>query len=219
MTTTRSVDARALAVVAAGYLAGLAAYAYLPGPFLEQKTSARILVAFTLPTTALIIVALFRSLWRHDLVRSGNGVFESTYHAIVLRVVLFVVALHAIVMLELTGAASALGIRMPGGRTVVVLLGLATIAIGNLLPRTRPNVAVGLRTARTLGDAHLWQQVHRSGGYVTVALGAVIIASGVVLAHATVGAVVGAAALVAVLGVFVSYRKHARTLPRPDVRA
>jgi len=209
MIAKRSIDARAMAAVAAGYLAGLAAYPNLPGPFLRQQPSARVLVAFTLPTTALVIYALFRSLWRHDPVRSGNGAFESTYQAIVLRVLLFVVALHALVMIELTQVTTAFGVALPGPRTVVVMLGLVMIAIGNLLPRTRPNVAVGLRTSRTLTNPQLWQQVHRSGGYVTVALGVVIAVTGLVLAHEAVGAVVGGAALVAATSVFVSYRRHA----------
>lgn len=219
MTAKRSIDARAMAAIAAGYLAGLAAYPRLPGPFLEQQPSARLLVAFTLPTTALVIYGLFRSLWHHDPVRSGNGAFESTYQAIVLRVLLFVVALHALVMIELTQVAAAIGFHLSSGRFVVVMLGVVLVAIGNLLPRTRPNVAVGLRTARTLTNAQLWQQVHRSGGYVTVALGIVIAVTGLVLAHEAVGAVVGVAALLAVTTVFVSYRRYAGTLPRPDLRA
>jgi hypothetical protein len=215
----RSVDARSLAVVAAGYLAGLAAYPRLPGPFLDQQTSARILVAFTLPTTALAIYLLFRSLWQHDRVRRGNGAFESTYHAIVLRVLLFVVALHALVMIELTQVATAIGFRLSSGRFVVVMLGLVIVAIGNLLPRTRPNVAVGLRTARTLTNAQLWQQVHRSGGYVTVALGAVIAVTGAVLGHEAVGAVVGGAALVALASVVAAYRRYSGAVPERDSRA
>ena len=209
---------RSIAVVAAGYLVGLAAFPSLPGPFLEQQPSARLLVAFTLPTTALVIHALFRSLWRHDRVRSGNGAFESTYHAILLRVVLFVVALHALVMIELTQVAAAAGVRLSSGRFVVVMLGLALVAIGNLLPRTRPNVAVGLRTARTLTNARLWQQVHRSGGYVTVALGLVIAVTGLVLGHEAIGAVVGAA-LAALTSVVVSYRRYASAVPERDSRA
>jgi hypothetical protein len=219
VTARQTVDVRSIAVVAAGYLVGLAAYPSLPGPFLEQRPSARILVAFTLPTTALVIDALFRSLWRHDRVRSGNGAFESTYHAIVLRVLLFVVALHALVMIELTQVATAAGFRLSSGRFVVVMLGLVMVAIGNLLPRTRPNVAVGLRTARTLTNAQLWQQVHRSGGYVTVALGAVIAVTGLVLWHEAVGAVVGGAALVALTSIVVSYRRYASAVPERDSRA
>ena len=205
------IDARAIAVVAAGYLVGLVAYPRLPGPFLDQRISARILVAFTLPTTALVIYSLFRSLWIHDRIRSGNGAFESTYRAIVLRALLFVLALHVLVMMQLTGAMDAGGLRLPAGRAVVVLFGMVLVAIGNLLPRTRPNVAVGVRTTRTLANAQLWQQVHRAGGYATVGLGIVIAVTGLVLTHETVGAVVSAAALVAAATVFVSYRRHART--------
>jgi len=209
-TPKKYTQARAFVVLATGYLAGVLAYPYLPGPFLEERPSARILVAFTLPTTALVIYSLFRSLWSHDRIRSGNGAFELTYQAIVLRALLFVVALHLLVMIELTGAMNAAGLHVSTGRAVVVLLGIVMIAIGNLLPRTRPNVAVGVRTSRTLTNAQLWQQVHRAGGYATVGLGIVIAITGVLLTHELLGAVVSAAALCAVLSVVVSYRKYAR---------
>jgi hypothetical protein len=210
MTMKRYVQARAVAVLILGYLVGVTAFPKLPGPFLDQKLSARFLVAFTLPTTALVIYTLFRSLWKHDRVRSGNGAFEVTYHAIVLRVLLFVLALHVLVMLQLTGAMDTVGLRLSAGRAVVVLFGVVLIAIGNLLPRTRPNIAVGVRTNRTLTNTQLWQQVHRVSGYATVGLGVVIAVTGLVLTHEALGAVVGAAALLAAITVLVSYRKHAR---------
>jgi hypothetical protein len=210
MAVKRHVPAGAIAVLGLGYLVGLIAYPHLPGPFLAERVSARILVAFTLPTTAVVIDALFRSLWAHDRIRSGNGAFESTYQAIVLRTLLFVVALHALVMVVLTGAIDALGLRLSAGRMVVLLLGAVLIAIGNLLPRTRPNVAFGVRTTRTLTNTLLWQQVHRAGGYATVALGIVIAVTGLVLSHETLGAVISAAAFFAAMIVFASYRKHAR---------
>ncbi len=210
MKSQQPLQVRALAVLAMGYLVSLLAYPKLPGPFLEQKVSARILVAFTLPTTALIIYALFRSLWKHDRIRTGNGAFEFTYHTIVLRVLLFVVALHGLVMMGLTGAMNALGFRLSAGRAVVVLLGVVLVAIGNLLPRTRPNVAVGIRTRRTLSNGQLWQQVHRAGGYATVGLGIVVALTGLVLTHEALGAVIGAAALFAAMTVLFSYRRYAR---------
>jgi uncharacterized membrane protein len=84
------------------------------------------------------------------------------------------------------------------------------VAIGNLLPRTRPNVAVGLRTKRTLTNAQLWAQVHRVGGYATVGLGIVIGVTGLMLTHEVLGGVVGGAAVLAATVVVVSYRKYAR---------
>src|SRR4029450_7784803 len=158
---------------------------------------------------------LFRNLWQHDRIRSGNGAFESTYHAIVLRVLLFVLVLHTLVMIVLTGAIDADGLRSAASRAVVVLLGVVLIMIGNLLPRTRPNIAVGVRTTRTLTNAQVWQQVHRVGGYATVGLGVVIALTGLVLARESVGPVISAAALFAAVTVLVSYRKHVRTLFSP----
>jgi hypothetical protein len=210
MEPKRNVHARSIAVIMMGYLVSLIAYPNLPGPFLDRALFARWLVAFTLPTTALVIYTLFRSLWAHDRVRSGNGAFEATYRTIVFRVLLFVLALQVIVMIELTGALNVIGIRIPSGRLVVVLLGLALVAIGNLLPRTRPNVAVGFRTKRTLTNAQLWAQVHRVGGYVTVGLGIVIGVTGLVLTRDALGGVAGGAAALAATVVFVSYRKYAR---------
>ena len=84
------------------------------------------------------------------------------------------------------------------------------VTVGNLLPRTRPNVAVGVRTTRTLASAQLWQQVHRAGGYATVGLGIVIVITGQVLAHEALAVVISAAALVAATTVLISYRRHLR---------
>jgi uncharacterized membrane protein len=210
MATTPQIHRPAVVVLAIGFLASFLAYPNLPGPFLTQTPSARVLVAFTLPATALVLYGLFRSLWNHDRVRSGNGAFELTYHAIVFRVLLFVIALHGLVLLELTGARSALGLQLSSGRAAIVLLGVALIAIGNLLPRTRPNVAVGLRTRRTLTNAQLWQQVHRAGGYATVALGIVIALTGLVVAHGVAGPIVSGAALVAASVVLISYHRIVR---------
>ena len=210
MADRRQTQAPAIAVLATGYLIGLIAYPSLHGPLVTGVPAARFLMAFTLPTTALVIHAVFRSLWNHDRVRSGNGAFEATYHAIVLRVLLFVVGLHLLVMFELTGTGGALGVAFPSGRAVLVLFGLALIGIGNLLPRTRPNVAVGVRTRRTLANAQLWQHVHRAGGYATVGLGVVIALTGLVSTNEVAKMVVSGAALVAVMTVLLSYRRYAR---------
>jgi uncharacterized membrane protein len=210
MSARHTLHVPSIVIVVLGYVIGLIAYPVLPGPFLDQRPSARLLVAFTLPTTALVIYGLFRSLWGHDRVRTGNGAFESTYQAIVLRTLLFVLALHGLVMLQLTGTSGTVGLQGSAGRTVVVIFGIALMAVGNLLPRTRPNVAVGIRTGRTLANAQLWQRVHRVGGYATVALGAVIAIAGVLAAHQVIAGVISAGALGAAMTVLVSYHRHAR---------
>ena len=206
MTTKSDIHVRSIAVLAAAYVVGLVAYPQLPGPFLDDHLVARVLVAFALPTTAAVIYALFRSLWLHDRIRSGNGAFEAAYTAIVFRVLLFVTILHVLVMAVLAGVTLD---RNLVSRAVVALLGLSFVAVGNLLPRTRPNVALGLRTRLTLANHSLWTQVHRVSGYVTVFWGAVIAVSAVALSGPLLGAAIGGAGIMSVAILFVSYRRYA----------
>jgi len=208
MTTKRKTRIGSIAVIALAYLVGVAAYPFLPGQALDELPGGRAQVAFSLPTAVLVIYLIFRSLWRHDRIRTGNGAFEATYDAIVFRTMLFVFAMNALLMLALTDAMDVIGSHTWGKRVVVVMLGLTFMAIGNLLPRTRPNIAFGVRTARTLTNTQLWQQVHRVGGYATVALGAVILIGGLVITSNAAAGIVPLAALLAAIVVFVSYRKY-----------
>ena len=49
MIAKRHLHSRSIAVIAAGFIAGIVAYPRLPGPFLERALFARFLVAFALP--------------------------------------------------------------------------------------------------------------------------------------------------------------------------
>src|SRR5215470_9020683 len=209
MTTKRNIHAGSIAVIVLGYLVAVAAYPFLPGQALDDLPGGRAQVAFSLPTAMLVIYLIFRSLWRHDRIRTGNGAFEATYHAIVFRTMLFVFAMDALLMLALTDVMDVIGTHTWGKRVVVVMLGITFIAIGNLLPRTRPNIAFGVRTERTLANARLWQQVHRVGGYTTVGLGAAILIAGLVVTNNTAGGFVLLASAVAAAIVYASYRKYA----------
>ena len=95
-------------------------------------------------------------------------------------------------------------------RVAVILFGLLLIACGNLLPRTRPNLAFGIRTRRTLANRELWMHIHRVAGYVAVALGLVIVLAGVFLTKPAIPVLVNAAGVVGVVTLVVSYRRHVR---------
>ena len=85
------------------------------------------------------------------------------------------IALHVMVLAGMVGMLRG---QMLAPRLVVILLGLLFVGIGNLLPRTRPNLVIGIRTSRTLADRGLWMHTHRVGGYVAVGLGIVIVLAG-----------------------------------------
>ena len=213
MTTRRRINVGPLAVIALGFLVGAAAYPFIPGAAIDHMRGARAQIAFSLPATTLIMYLLFRSLWRHDRVRTGNGAFEATYHAIVFRALLFVLAMHTLLMIGLIDVMDTLGTHHWGKRLVVVMLGMTIIAIGNLLPRTRPNIAFGFRTPLTLSNTQLWKHVHRVGGYATVVLGAAVLVAGLIATNTNgVAALLFPAIGLAVGVVYVSYRRQANAL-------
>lgn len=186
-------------VVATGFVASAVAYRSLPGPY-------QLSIALTLPTTAALIYALLRVVWARDPIRDGDDTFEPTYHAILFAVGAFIIAVHLMVVAALTDVLPAQ--RAWFLRATIVLLGVMVVRIGNLLPRTRPNLAFGIRTSRTLANRGLWMQTHRMAGYVAVGLGAAFVVSGAFLSRATMELVIGLAVPGAVALVVVSHYKY-----------
>ena len=209
MAVKRNLHLGPFVVIALAFLLGAVAYPNIPGNAIDHMPGVRAQIAFALPITVLLLHLIFRSLWRHDRIRTGNGAFEATYHAIIFRTMVFVLAMHALLMLALTDVMDVLGSHTWGKRVVVVMLGLAIMAVGNLLPRTRPNIAFGVRTKRTLTDPQLWQRIHRTGGYLAVALGAIILVAGIVVTNNTAAGLVLLLAGVFVAVGFISYHRYA----------
>jgi hypothetical protein len=173
-----TIPARHLAATAVAYAAGVLLYPYLP-----EATPGRPMIAFLLPSTALLTCALFGWLWKRDPIRQRDEHLQATYDAILFRIVLFVCSIQLVVvtgLLERAGVAPRL-ITPVLGRLVPILVGVALIAIGNLLPRMKPNVVIGIRTSRTLADQVAWSQTNRVAGYVAVALGAALIVVGALM--------------------------------------
>jgi uncharacterized membrane protein len=135
------------------------------------------MVAFLLPTAAAVTDALLRGLCvRHPVDKQSAVNVLAVYDAIMLRFTIFVVGVHGAVLLAMLEILSG---REWAAQAVPLMLGFTMISIGNLLPRTRPNLAIGIRTHRTLSDRALWIRVHRSAGYMVVACGAVIVLSAI----------------------------------------
>jgi uncharacterized membrane protein len=191
-------------VIALGFVASLLFYSRLPGPSLTGpflrigpvSLAPRPLIAFVLPVAAWITYSILRQIWADD--------DSETYESISLVIVLFIDALH---LLLLVGFSAAPGTHLWLARIAVMLFGLLLMVCGNLLPRTRPNLAFGIRTRRTLANRELWVHIHRVGGYVAVALGLVIVLAGAFLTKPAIPVLVNAAGLAAVVTLVVSYNR------------
>lgn len=81
-----------------------------------------------------------------------------------------------------------LGLVPEGGSlasaAILFALGALTIALGNYLPRVRPNYTFGIRTPWTLASEDNWRRTHRFAGPVFVAAGAAMLAAALLSAVA-----------------------------------
>jgi uncharacterized membrane protein len=172
------------ALIVIGYGAGAAVYPAIPRPLCGpdcEISIGRLLIAYLLPTTALLLYVLLNAVWARDPLRDRDESADRTYRAIMLPIVLLIFVLHATVLMTFaTGLRS--DVMALFARLVPVALGVALISIGNLLPRVRPNLVIGIRTRRTLADRAVWMTTHRLAGYVTVGCGIVIAAGAIGLA-------------------------------------
>ena len=140
---------------------------FVSGAFAGRLPVYPVLVALLLPLTAICVHGIIRIVARRTIPRH----LIETANAIAARLVIFIIALHVLVVSNLAGVAWA---RAFGPRGVVVLLGVLLISAGNVLPRLRPNLAIGIRTRRMLSDARLWARMHRFAGYTTVIAGCAV---------------------------------------------
>jgi immunity protein, SdpI family len=181
-----------------GFALSLLTFSGAFGPYLTwagEPLSARMLTLFLLPITAAVVYLLIQTPLKRC---AGPGADDSdsadaAVESILFWILVFLIGVHGILVAVLLRVR---WVEPWAARGVVVLLGIAICAIGNLLPRTRPNAAIGVRTARTLSDRRVWMLTHRAGGYLCVAVGVTTVLAGA-LAQGTQVAAVPFVALIA----------------------
>jgi uncharacterized membrane protein len=125
--------------------------------------------AFLMPIVLLVLWGVMRGLPAIDPRRANYAKFQPTYDFVVNAVLTVLALIH----LAVIGAA--LGAPISIHRLVPIAFGVMLIAIGNQLPRARPNWWFGIRTPWTLSNDRVWERTHRVGGYLMTASGAAII--------------------------------------------
>ena len=166
---------RAVLVIASFVLAA-AVFLLLPGiakaspgapviPWLE-----RFVAAFFLPAAAALIPLVVGRIAAKEPFRRNYERFRRTYELFldltVIVIVVIQVLLHGwLLLFHRLNPAPKLWI-VPNA-----LVGLTLLVAGNILPRLRPNSALGIRTPWTLRDERTWTLTHRAGGYLLVLFG------------------------------------------------
>jgi len=138
--------------------------------------SSRLWGAWVMPIFLVVLWAFMRVLPRIDPRGSNYAKFGGAYEGIIVSIMLFMLGMHIIIL------RAALGYPVAMERVFPIGLGVLFIAIGNLLPRARPNWFIGIRTPWTLSSDRVWEKTHRFGGHVFVGAGILMVLSVLVTA-------------------------------------
>jgi uncharacterized membrane protein len=138
--------------------------------------SSRLWGAWVMPIFLVVLWAFMRVLPRIDPRGSNYAKFGGAYEGIIVSIMLFMLGMHIIIL------RAALGYPIAMERVLPIGLGILFIAIGNLLPRARPNWFIGIRTPWTLSSDRVWEKTHRFGGHVFVGAGILMVLSALVTA-------------------------------------
>lgn len=122
-----------------------------------------------IPIMMLAVWGLMRVLPKIDPFRDNYAKFAGTYELIIDLVMGMMLVMHFAILLGAGGAPDTIAVAVRAG------MGVMFIILGNILPRTRRNWFVGVRTPWTIADARVWEKTHRVAGYGFVILGVLIL--------------------------------------------
>lgn len=159
-----------LVVIAAMLVFTLAVYGSLPDRIATHWNmrgeadgwSSRFWGALLLPLIALATWLFMPLLRRIDPRRRNYERFETTFRLIVNMLIVFMAAMHVLSL------GAALGWPVDMTRTILVMIGLMFVALGNYMPRLKSNWWMGIRTPWTLESERVWRETHRLAGYTFV---------------------------------------------------
>jgi uncharacterized membrane protein len=133
--------------------------------------SSRAMAVAIIPAVILVMTGLFNVLPRLDPRGENYAKFIGTYWLIANAVIVFMLVAHGMII------AAGLGYSVKIDRLMPIGVGVLFIVLGNYLTRVEPNWFVGIRTPWTLSSDTVWRKTHRTGGWLMVVGGFVIIAS------------------------------------------
>ncbi|HIH09509.1 MAG TPA: SdpI family protein [Candidatus Diapherotrites archaeon] len=123
-----------------------------------------------LPVLILLLAVLFDAVPRLDPLRENIEKFRSHYNWFIILILLFMLLLHAQVILW------NIGIQVSPNATLPIGLGILFFYIGVLLGSAKRNWFIGIRTPWTMSSDVVWEKTHRVGSLLFKIAGAICLA-------------------------------------------
>lgn len=165
---------------------------------IDDYTS-RTWAAWMMPVMALAMAIILPRLPAIDPRKANYQKFRSSYDLVVNA------ALTVIVLTHIATLGAGMGWPIPIVRIMPIMVGVLFMAIGNVLPRARPNWMFGIRTPWTLTNDRVWERTHRLGGMTFVGAGLVLIAGAFLNPKAMVVVLIVASVFASIIPVAYSY--------------
>ena len=131
--------------------------------------SSRRTLLVLMPLVAVGMALLMLVLPKIDPRKASWAQHGSTYWALVNLLIAFFGVMHFLMV------GYNLGWPIDITTVVVSAVGVLFAAIGNMMPRMRPNWFMGIRTPWTLSDDTNWRKTHLMGGYLFTAAGVIMV--------------------------------------------
>jgi uncharacterized membrane protein len=125
--------------------------------------------AFVLPVIMLFVLLLFTAIPYIDPLRVNIAQFRRQYDMFVAILMLFFAAVQASIL------SRNLGSSLDPQYVIMPAVGVLIFYVGSMLPKTRRNWFIGIRTPWTISSDHVWQKTHELGGTLFKILGIVIV--------------------------------------------
>lgn len=155
--------------------------------------------AFLMPLVLVGLLGMFYLLPRIDPKGANYSKFKGTYETVILTSMIFTLGVHFVMLAAALGKDVSMNRIMPAG------IGLMLMVLGNLLPRTRSNWFVGIRTPWTLSSDRVWERTHRFGGRLFVVAGALAVLAAVFFPALSNAVLIGGVTCVTLLVLAYSY--------------
>lgn len=174
--SSRVFERSAWVVLLLAWIGTIAAYPLLPPVFVTHFSATGSpngaaptpVGAFVLPLLMLLLLLLLRAIPQVDPLKINIQYFRKQYDEFVALLILFLACIQASVL------AWNLGFVFDEMYVVLPALGVLVFYAGVMLPQTKRNWFIGIRTPWTISSDHVWQKTHELGGTLFKLLGIVI---------------------------------------------
>jgi uncharacterized membrane protein len=129
--------------------------------------------AFLMPIIAVGMLALFLVIPGIDPLKANIAQFREAFNAFIVLIMVFLLYVHFLTLLWNLGYQN---FKM--SLALLPAIGLIFIFAGLMMMKAKRNFFIGIRTPWTLSSDHVWDETHRVGSWLFIAMGIVTIFTG-----------------------------------------